>query len=741
MGAVLPVLPWVLVLAVTSGAAGSSSSPPPGDFRTLASIGLSRLRTVDFAGAEEALSAALAAAPDARERAKVLLLLAETRNGAGDARGALAALRAMDRTALPSDVADVADFEEVRAQVLAASPDSLGALNAFLDRHPSSPLADRARLVLARVALAAGDSAQAAAAARAVLAGRPARSDRAEATLLLARATGDVELPRRVFVEWPDTPAAAESGVKESDLSRAELHRRAESFFEALDYDEAQRVRTALWQSGDHSPSLAYKLALSHLVHVRDDPRKALDYLELARRGGAVTPADAAFLRARAHARLEEYGAAAREYREALRMGVRGDRRVQALYYLGWLPYDHGRYTEALPHLDRFLKEVKRHDLRSYVIWAKGWSLYRLKRWKDAIAVFEQMIPLGNCLVAGKAMYWGGMAYRQLGDRRSAARWMRRVVESYPLTWYAVLGAKRLREWEGAPLPAWMTGPAAGLPDPGPFWPFDRLPEDLAAALRRVKDLAEVGEVERAREAYRPVARSIERRLSGRDKAAFLLTVYDATEDYNELFRRARDEFGSKMGDIPDPGTALYWMAYYPRAHRSLASVLAHRFGIPEQWIYAIMRQESRYQAGQVSHTAAIGIMQMIPRTAKRVSRALSVPFQVETFFAPGRNLLFCTWYLGELLRDFKGQIVFASAAYNTGAPAIKRFLAARRGAPLDEMVELIPYNEGRNYCRKVAEHLIRYAWLHLPPDDRARLYEQVFPDRVDYDLGTQVDF
>jgi soluble lytic murein transglycosylase len=153
------------------------------------------------------------------------------------------------------------------------------------------------------------------------------------------------------------------------------------------------------------------------------------------------------------------------------------------------------------------------------------------------------------------------------------------------------------------------------------------------------------------------------------------------------------------------------------------------------------MRQESRYRPAQVSHTAALGLMQMIPKTAKVVGRALGVRFDVGTFFEPGRNVLFCSYYLAALLRDFRGQLVFASAAYNAGAPAIKRFLERHRGLPFDAMVEHIAYNEARNYCRKVAEHLIRYAYLHLPPPERAALYARLFPDAVDYDVGTDVEY
>ncbi len=450
---------------------------------------------------------------------------------------------------------------------------------------------------------------------------------------------------------------------------------------------------------------------------------------------------DALYLRARAYAKLDDYDRAIALYRDALRAGVKGERRVQALYYIGWLPYDKGRYADALPGLDAFLKAVRKDELRNYVIWAKGWSLYRLKRWKDALKVFDQMEDLGNCLVAGKAMYWGGLAWRALGDPGRADASLRKLVATYPLTWYAVLAAKRLKEWHGTPLPDWMTGPEVGTPRPAPSWPFDELPPALAADLRRVKDLADVGEDVRARELWAPLQKKVEAHVHGEARARMMLTVDDAIEDYHDLFERGQGEFARDLGQVPTPANALYWRLFYPEAHRSLARIAAARFDLPEHWVYSIMRQESRYQPRQISYTAALGIMQMIPKTAKIVGRAIGVPFQIETFFQPGRNVLFCTYYLAELLRDFKGQVVFASAAYNAGAPAIKRFLARHRGLPLDEMVEHISYNESRNYCRKVAEHLIRYAYLHLPPAERAKLYGMIFPDKVDYDVGTAVDY
>ena len=742
LGAFLVPLAFAFALGGTSSGTDAAATTPR-SFADARAEALALLRTADPSGALDALRSALAPTTST-ERALATLLTARALVGVGRPAEALATL---DKAGpgVPAHLQALLDEERAAARGAAGGPGARDALRTFLAGHPGTPRASEFRLTLARLALSEHDPREADAAARAVLASKPApsRPVRAEALLLAAKSlSGPAQGAafRRIFLDLPDTPAAGATGLREGDLSPAELERRGNAFFGALDYEEAQRIREGLWSSGRRSARLALQLAMSHLSYVRDDSSRALQMLNEAVAGGAVKGPDRHLLFARVKAKLEDYDGAMGHYRAYLQEGGRRDK-AKALYYLAWLPYDHGDYEVALPALDRYLREVRHSDQRSYVAWFKAWSLYRLKRWREAIDAFDAMIPMGNCLVAGKAMYWGGMAYKALGNDVEAGRWMRRALDRYPLTYYAVLAAKRLKEWEGAALPEWMVGPSPGLPDPEPLWPFDRLAAGPRDALRRVKDLADAGEIERARRAYLPIARTVERGLKGEERARALLTIYGAIEDTHGLFQRAAAEFGGSMGPIPTRRSATYWMAFYPRALGSLVQVLAPRFGMPELWAYAIMRQESRYDAKQVSYTAALGIMQMIPSTARKVSKILGVPFDVQSFFAPGNNLLFCTWYLAALFKDFNGQIVFASAAYNSGAPAIKRFLARNRGLPFDQMVESIAYNEGRNYARKVAEHLVRYAYLHLSADERAILYARLFPDTVDYDVGTAVDF
>lgn len=726
---------WLLVNGLALGAAFSAGANP-------LSEGLALQRSRDDHQALLRFHEAWSTATDDRTRFKAALLSARSNNALTRFADALKDLaRTSDLTDAP-DLMELRAFERARALAGSEAPEAIPALQGFIAGHGASPLVTQASLLLGQAAARMGNAALATE-VLAPLTASSARDIRSEAMLALALVAPldrRVDLLTQVFVTLPDTPAATRTGLKESDLTQDRLLARADAFHDAMDYEQAQRLWEGAWVAGEGRPDLAYKLARSHLIEVRDDPDRAMKMLDFAETGGAVSAEDALFLRARALARKEDYSQAAALYRTYLARWPRGKRAVEARYFIAWMPYDHREYRKALPLLDDFLTRVKKHELRSYILWAKAWSLYRLGRYEPAIRALSDMIPLGNNLVAGKAMYWGGMAYHKLRQSRSARTWMKRVIDEYPLSYYAVLAAKRLQQWDKTPLPAWMVGPRPSMKMPPTTNPPALTPED-SALLQRVRDLSDVGEKARARALYAGIAARVEEPLKDHALAAWLLEISQATEEYSALPGRARATWGRQIGDVPTPMTSLYWQMSYPEAWRSLASVDAARFGISPLWVYSIMRQESRYKPRQISHTAALGVMQMIPKTAKIVGSALGLPFVVERFFEPGENLLFCTYYLAALLREFKGAIVFASAAYNGGAPAITRFMKRDKGLPFDEMVEQIPYNESRNYARKVAEHLVRYAYLYLDPAPRRQLLTTIFPDQVDYDLIGEVDY
>jgi peptidoglycan lytic transglycosylase len=92
------------------------------------------------------------------------------------------------------------------------------------------------------------------------------------------------------------------------------------------------------------------------------------------------------------------------------------------------------------------------------------------------------------------------------------------------------------------------------------------------------------------------------------------------------------------------------------------------------------------------------------------------------------------------LFKEFGGNYVFTAAAYNSGAPAIKRFLG-RENSGADEAVEDIAYNEGRNYCRKVLGHMMTYMVLHRTKEERAAIMPQLIPSQVPRKFPGRINF
>jgi soluble lytic murein transglycosylase len=121
--------------------------------------------------------------------------------------------------------------------------------------------------------------------------------------------------------------------------------------------------------------------------------------------------------------------------------------------------------------------------------------------------------------------------------------------------------------------------------------------------------------------------------------------------------------------------------------------------------VSGLIREESLYSPRVVSPVGAVGLMQLMPATAKRVAQQLNLSdsrFVLDRLYQPQYNIQLGTHYLGQLLNEFQGNIIYSVAAYNAGPPAVQRWMAKNGHRPGDEFVELIGYRETRGYVKRV---------------------------------------
>ncbi|GEM_PF-4981580 len=138
----------------------------------------------------------------------------------------------------------------------------------------------------------------------------------------------------------------------------------------------------------------------------------------------------------------------------------------------------------------------------------------------------------------------------------------------------------------------------------------------------------------------------------------------------------------------------------FPSWYHTEVTKSAERFKVEPSLIYGIMREESRYRFDARSPIGAMGLMQVMPATFKQIKK--NIKMESSNILSPTVNITAGTYYIQTMMNRFKNEIQ-AAAAYNAGPNAVAKWIA--KYSPWDEVsfVELIPYNETRNYVKKVS--------------------------------------
>lgn len=131
---------------------------------------------------------------------------------------------------------------------------------------------------------------------------------------------------------------------------------------------------------------------------------------------------------------------------------------------------------------------------------------------------------------------------------------------------------------------------------------------------------------------------------------------------------------------------------------------------INSTWVYAITRQESAFMADARSHAGAMGLMQLMPATARETARQYDIPYSsTNDALIPERNIAIGTAYLSRLNGQFQGNRVLASAAYNAGPGRVRQWTRGMGSLPADVWVEAIPFDETRKYVQSVLSYAVIY--------------------------------
>jgi soluble lytic murein transglycosylase len=316
--------------------------------------------------------------------------------------------------------------------------------------------------------------------------------------------------------------------------------------------------------------------------------------------------------------------------------------------------------------------------------WIAGYAALKLGDGPTALAHFEHLATLvGSPISTARAGYWQGRALEHMG-RIGDAKAAYASAATHQTAYYGLLAAEKIDAdldpalAGTAPLPNWKEGS------------FRTNSVFEAAVL-----LHEAGDTALARRFILHLAET----LPAADVAR-LTSLAQEWKDPTLAVRLAKRAVND--------GTVLM-QAYFP-----LSGIEHDEFAVPPELVLSIARRESEFDPTAGSSVGAQGLMQLMPGTAEMMASKLGVSYTPAQITNPDYNAKLGAEYLATLRAQFGASPVLVAAGYNAGPGRPRRWIDERgdpRNPTVDivDWVEMIPFDETRNYVMRVAESLPIY--------------------------------
>jgi soluble lytic murein transglycosylase len=371
---------------------------------------------------------------------------------------------------------------------------------------------------------------------------------------------------------------------------------------------------------------------------------------------------------------------------------------VAELHYLKGRIHDEAKnYTEAVASYDLAIADVQKFSSKNSfsmdrVMWLKAWILYKEKNHVEAEKAFASLAASTTDLSEkSRAQFYQARCLKSLEREPEAKVLLETIIQEDFFGYYGLVAYREL----GRKLPALSSFKTEGR------IAFDAKLEKLAEPHRNIYfDLIKYREYGLAEKAIPMMSQSKEDDIN--------LSVYIAQKAniYMPLFRTfARlDNNDKKELFIKHPELI------FPRPYQDEVEDMSSKTNLSPSLIYSIMKQESAFNEKARSHADAMGLMQVIPRLARQLSKKFEVPFNAnDDLYDPAINIQLGSYELMEQVRKQNGQLTYVAAAYNAGPNALSGWLKNRNRDDVLEFIEEIPYDETRTYVKLIARNKVFY--------------------------------
>ena len=406
---------------------------------------------------------------------------------------------------------------------------------------------------------------------------------------------------------------------------------------------------------------------------------------------------EAVQLAARAYWTEDKMGQAQDILAEALEI-LKGSSVAEIYYIQARMAEEKIDMEKAVLLYDKAATDVKEFKPRTTsftvdkILWVKSWILFKEKKWAEAEKSFQTLADSTvDISERSRAQFYRSRCLSKLDKKDEAKAVLEAITESDFFGYYGLVAFHEL----GRKMPALSKVKFEKK------FPFDLELSFLKSQEKTIfQELIKYQELDIAEKSVVFLSRSPENQIN------LGLYLADKGSRYLPLFAG----FGKLDNNSRIEVLVTYGQFLYPQPHQNQVKTMAEKTAIPQALIYSIMKQESAFNEKTRSAADAMGLMQMIPRLAKQLSKKFSVIYTVpEDLYNPDINIQLGSFELMEQIKKQAGQLTFVAAAYNAGPGALSGWLKTRNRSDILEFIEEIPYEETRTYVKLIARNKLFY--------------------------------
>ncbi|MBP7860952.1 transglycosylase SLT domain-containing protein [bacterium] len=371
---------------------------------------------------------------------------------------------------------------------------------------------------------------------------------------------------------------------------------------------------------------------------------------------------------------------------------------------------------EAIPYYQKILATYPTCQYAPESQWWVTWNQIKTagsdkSKLEAALASCHKALKLyGGTDYASKYYYWSGKIHELLKtpeQKNLAIAAYKTTQAKFGGTYYGYRAAQRLNALAGKPDRHWQIHPGRNEPNQSWNWPESNDLFDWTSVQNQVGSipviLAAIGDYDECLN-----------QIPDNAPKPFKAWLYLKSGKVIKALNAVSLPLEGKPIDAQSPT----WRMAYPLAYGEHIEKESQKNSMDPLLVHALIRQESRYEPTALSRSKAMGLMQLLLGTAQGVAKhngiALSSNAQV---FEPPTNIALGTAYLNYVLKRHNGNAMLAVASYNGGPNAAAKWMRefqATGGGDQEYLVENIPFQETRDYVRKVFANYWTYENIYL---------------------------